>query len=140
MKKFKILPSLLMLVVCVGVLAVGIFALAPRKNTINGTINITASSSPIKLEVFVDNTNGTPIKTYPSVRGGEQIKINELLGGSILDFYVEDANTIEDVYEPYLLQLGFINRTPRGRVVTKLAYEHFGIKWQNDWNINLTLQ
>ena len=44
----------------------------------------------------------------------------------------EDANTIEDVYEPYLLQLGFINRTPRGRVVTKLAYEHFGIKWEND--------
>ncbi len=44
----------------------------------------------------------------------------------------EDANTIEDVYEPYLLQLGFINRTPRGRVVTKLAYEHFGIKWKND--------
>ncbi len=41
----------------------------------------------------------------------------------------EDANTIEDVYEPYLLQLGFLNRTPRGRVVTRLAYEHFGIKY-----------
>ncbi len=39
----------------------------------------------------------------------------------------EEANTIEDVYEPYLLQLGFISRTPRGRVATKLAYEHFDI-------------
>ncbi|HOV25307.1 MAG TPA: Holliday junction branch migration DNA helicase RuvB [Pseudobacteroides sp.] len=40
----------------------------------------------------------------------------------------EEANTIEDVYEPYLLQLGFINKTPRGRMATKLAYDHFGIK------------
>ena len=40
----------------------------------------------------------------------------------------EDKNTIEDVYEPYLLQLGFIARTPRGRVCTRKAYEHLGIK------------
>lgn len=39
----------------------------------------------------------------------------------------EESNTIEDVYEPYLLQLGFISRTPRGRVATRLAYEHFDI-------------
>ena len=38
----------------------------------------------------------------------------------------EDPGTIEDVYEPYLLQLGYINKTPRGRVATRLAYEHFG--------------
>lgn len=38
----------------------------------------------------------------------------------------EDTGTIEDVYEPYLLQLGFIMRTPRGRVVTPLGYEHMG--------------
>ncbi|MDO5479456.1 MAG: Holliday junction branch migration DNA helicase RuvB [Clostridia bacterium] len=44
----------------------------------------------------------------------------------------EDANTIEDVYEPYLLQLGFLNRTPRGRVVTRLAYEHFGFRYTKD--------
>jgi Holliday junction DNA helicase RuvB len=36
----------------------------------------------------------------------------------------EDAGTIEDVYEPYLIKNGFINRTPRGRVVTELAYRH----------------
>ncbi len=40
----------------------------------------------------------------------------------------EEAGTIEDVYEPYLLQLGFLKRTPKGRVVTKLAYQHFGLK------------
>ncbi|ANU11291.1 Holliday junction DNA helicase RuvB [Planococcus antarcticus DSM 14505] len=37
----------------------------------------------------------------------------------------EESTTIEDVYEPYLLQIGFIQRTPRGRTVTQLAYEHF---------------
>lgn len=37
----------------------------------------------------------------------------------------EEAHTIEDVYEPYLLQIGFLQRTPRGRVVTRLVYEHF---------------
>jgi Holliday junction DNA helicase RuvB len=40
----------------------------------------------------------------------------------------EDAGTIEDVYEPYLVKNGFINRTPKGRVVTELAYGHFGIQ------------
>lgn len=40
----------------------------------------------------------------------------------------EETETIEDVYEPYLLQLGFINKTPRGRMATKLAYDHFGME------------
>lgn len=40
----------------------------------------------------------------------------------------EDSNTIEDVYEPYLLQLGFIARTPRGRTLLKKGYEHIGLK------------
>ncbi|WGX75960.1 Holliday junction branch migration DNA helicase RuvB [Paraclostridium bifermentans] len=42
----------------------------------------------------------------------------------------EDRNTIEDVYEPYLLQLGFINRGPRGRIAMPLAYEHLNIPYQ----------
>ena len=44
----------------------------------------------------------------------------------------EDASTIEDVYEPYLLQLGFIARTPRGRVALSKAYEHFGVDLSDD--------
>ena len=39
----------------------------------------------------------------------------------------EDAGTLEDVYEPYLLQNGFLNRTSRGRVATQQAYQHLGI-------------
>jgi Holliday junction DNA helicase RuvB len=39
----------------------------------------------------------------------------------------EDASTIEDVYEPYLLQLGFLMRTPRGRVAAPAAYGHLGL-------------
>lgn len=58
--------------------------------------------------------------------------INKFDGGPVgLDTLAasigEDSGTIEDVYEPYLLQIGFINRTPRGRVATRSAYRHFGI-------------
>jgi Holliday junction DNA helicase RuvB len=42
----------------------------------------------------------------------------------------EEADTIMDVYEPYLLQLGFVERTPRGRVATRLAYEHLGLPYK----------
>ena len=58
--------------------------------------------------------------------------INKFNGGPVgLDTLAaaigEDAGTIEDVYEPYLIKNGFINRTPRGRVVTDLAYHHLGL-------------
>ncbi len=46
----------------------------------------------------------------------------------------EDRETIEDMYEPYHLQLGFIARTPRGRVVTRLAYQHLGLDVPTDGN------
>ena len=39
----------------------------------------------------------------------------------------EEQDAIEEIYEPFLIQIGFLNRTPRGRVATQLAYEHFGI-------------
>ncbi len=41
----------------------------------------------------------------------------------------EEAETITDVYEPYLMQLGFLERTPRGRMATRLAYEHLGLPY-----------
>jgi len=44
----------------------------------------------------------------------------------------EESMTLEDMYEPYLLQIGFINRTPRGRVVTSKAYEHLKISYNSD--------
>lgn len=61
-----------------------------------------------------------------------EVMINNFGGGPVgLDTLAastgEERNTIEDVYEPYLLQIGFINRTPRGRVVLEKAYNHFNI-------------
>ena len=44
----------------------------------------------------------------------------------------EEADTVMDVYEPYLLQLSFLNRTPRGRVATRFAYEHLGLEYGKD--------
>lgn len=60
--------------------------------------------------------------------------INKFKGGPVgLDTLAasigEDRNTIEDVYEPYLLQLGFINRSPRGRIAMQSAYEHLNIPY-----------
>lgn len=61
------------------------------------------------LEAIVDNFNGGPV------------------GIETLSYFIgEELGTIEDVYEPYLLQKGFIIRTPRGRVATDKAYEHLG--------------
>ena len=50
---------------------------------------------------------------------------------SIASVIGEEVSTIEDVYEPYLLQKGFLKRTPRGRVVTDLGYKQVGLKYQN---------
>ena len=44
----------------------------------------------------------------------------------------EEVSTIEDVYEPYLLQMGFLKRTARGRMVTKMAYDHLKIDHQEE--------
>ena len=44
----------------------------------------------------------------------------------------EEANTIEDVYEPYLMRIGFLARTPRGRIVTQAGYEHFGFTYDGE--------
>ena len=70
---------------------------------------------------------------------------------SIIDFYNggpvgldtlaatinEDAVTIEDVYEPYLLQNGFLTRTPRGRCVTRRAYEHLGLEYMGQQQLDI---
>jgi Holliday junction DNA helicase RuvB len=48
--------------------------------------------------------------------------------GTISAAISEEKDAIEDIYEPYLIQIGFLNRTPRGRTVTRLAFEHFGFK------------
>ena len=49
----------------------------------------------------------------------------------------EEAVTIEDVYEPYLLQIGFISKTPRGRVATAKAYKHLGLAMPGQQQLDL---
>ena len=49
----------------------------------------------------------------------------------------EESVTLEDVYEPYLMQLGFLTRTPRGRCVTPLAYDHLHIPYEGQTSFTL---
>lgn len=67
------------------------------------------------IMALIDNFNGGPVglDTLSAATG-------------------EERGTIEDVYEPYLLQIGFLNRTPRGRTVSKKAYDHFGISYKEN--------
>jgi len=73
-------------------------------------------------ELGLDATDKKMITSIITTFGGGPVGLDTLAAT-----IGEDSSTIEDVYEPYLLQLGFINRTPRGRCVTKLAYEHYNI-------------
>ena len=47
----------------------------------------------------------------------------------------EEQDALEEVYEPFLIQIGFLDRTPRGRVATRLAYEHFGIEMPRKYGL-----
>ncbi len=70
----------------------------------------------------LDNVDRNVLLTMIGKFGGGPVGLDTLAAAT-----GEDATTIEDVYEPYLLQLGFINKTPRGRVVLPGAYKHLGI-------------
>ena len=70
--------------------------------------------------------------------------INKFKGGpvgveTIAACISEESDTIEDVVEPYLLQCGFVDRTPRGRVATRQAYDHLGIVCPIDNSEQVTL-
>lgn len=78
----------------------------------------------------LDQNDRNMLLAMINVYGGGPVGLDTLAAG-----LSEDAGTIEDVYEPYLLKNGFINRTPRGRVATKLAYEHFGIAFPDDGRV-----
>jgi len=78
-----------------------------------------------KLEVDVlglDETDHKVLRTIIEKFNGGPVGL-DTIAASIS----EDAETITDVYEPFLMQLGFLERTPRGRVATRLAYEHLGL-------------
>lgn len=94
----------------------------------DGTITkAIAQSALLKLnidEIGLDNTDRNMLEAMIRSFGGGPVGLDTLAA-----MIGEEAITIEDFYEPYLMQLGFINRTPRGRVVTPAAYKHLGFDY-----------
>lgn len=92
----------------------------------NGCIDYEVAKTALdKLEVDsmgLDNTDRNILMTMIEKFGGGPVGLDTLAAA-----VGEDSGTIEDVYEPYLIKNGFINRTPRGRVVTERCYKHFGL-------------
>ncbi|WP_087971790.1 Holliday junction branch migration DNA helicase RuvB [Oceanobacillus rekensis] len=96
---------------------------------VKGETEISLETTDIALEMLQVDDAGLDHIDHKILRG----MIDGFQGGPVgLDTIAatigEESQTIEDVYEPYLLQIGFIQRTPRGRIVTPKAYQHFGVK------------
>lgn len=91
----------------------------------NGVITKDVASQLLRMidvdEFGLDDMDARILKTIIEKFEGGPVGLNNI-GAAI----GEDATTIEEVYEPFLLQHGFLQRTPRGRVATPLAYRHFG--------------
>ena len=103
------------------------YAQVRAKGIITREVAIEALS---KLEVDpigLDDLDRKVIRTIIDKFGGGPVGL-ETIAASIS----EESDTIMDVYEPYLLQLGFLDRTPRGRVATPLAYQHLGIPYNKN--------
>jgi Holliday junction DNA helicase RuvB len=95
----------------------------------NGKITATVSDQALDLmdvdELGLDDIDRRVLQTIIEKFSGGPVGL-ETIAASIS----EEADTIMDVYEPYLLQLGFLDRTPRGRVATPAAYAHLGLPYQ----------
>lgn len=93
----------------------------------NGDIDFDVAKTALdRLEVDaqgLDNTDRSILKTMIYKFGGGPVGLDTLAAA-----IGEDSGTLEDVYEPYLIKNGFINRTPRGRIVTERCYRHFGLE------------
>ncbi|AVQ99502.1 Holliday junction branch migration DNA helicase RuvB [Oceanobacillus sp. M65] len=96
---------------------------------VKGEVEISADTTAEALTMLQVDDEGLDHIDHKLLKG----MIENFQGGPVgLDTIAatigEESQTIEDVYEPYLLQIGFIQRTPRGRIVTPKAYLHFGMK------------
>ncbi len=98
------------------------FAEYEDSKTITLAITNNALASLEVDELGLDNTDINILKTIVEKFNGGPVGLDTLCAST-----GEESNTIEDIYEPYLLQLGFIARTPRGRVVTPNGYKHLKI-------------
>jgi Holliday junction DNA helicase RuvB len=98
-------------------------------STVNGSQSVTLNDAQFALnrmeidELGLDEIDRNLLRAMIEKFDGRPVGL-ETLAATIN----EDAGTIEDVYEPYLLQLGFIARTPRGRMIMRGGYEHLGYK------------
>ena len=99
------------------------FAMVSGKDTIDSEIAGYALNKLEIDELGLDNTDRNMLEAIIKYYDGGPVGLDTLAAT-----IGEEAVTIEDVYEPYLMQLGFLSRTPRGRCVTRLAYEHLGLK------------
>ena len=103
---------------------------------VRGDGRITAEIARAGLDMLeidalgLDNTDRRMLEAIIRYYGGGPVGLETLAATT-----GEEAITIEDVYEPYLLQIGFLNRTPRGRCVTMKAYEHLGIPFQGQMEL-----
>ena len=99
------------------------FAQVKYDGVITEHVAITALDLMDVDKMGLDHTDRNLLMTMISKFGGGPVGLDTLAAA-----IGEDAGTIEDVYEPYLIKNGFINRTPRGRVVTDTAYSHLGLE------------
>ena len=92
----------------------------------DGTITLEVARAALKLlevdDFGFDEVDRTLLRTIIDKFGGGPVGVNSLAAA-----ISEERDAIEDIYEPYLIQIGFLDRTPRGRVATARAYEYFGL-------------
>lgn len=109
-------------------------------STVNDSETVTVKDAKFALErmeidsLGLDETDRAILHAMADKFGGKPVGL-ETLAATVN----EDAGTIEDVYEPYLLQLGFIARTPRGRVILRGGYEHLGYKLTEEQKKQISL-
>jgi Holliday junction DNA helicase RuvB len=96
-----------------------------------GTVTIDVANAALKLlevdQHGFDETDRKLLRTIIDKFGGGPVGLNTIAAA-----ISEEKDAIEDIYEPFLIQIGFLDRTPRGRVATPLAYGYFGLATPDD--------
>lgn len=104
----------------------------------NGIINLENADEALAMlkidQIGLDQVDTKIIETIIHKFSGGPVGLNTIAAA-----IGEETDTVEDVYEPFLLQQGFIDRTPRGRIATKLAYKHLKIEFDDDEQKRLTI-
>lgn len=104
----------------------------------NGKIDLESARHGLEMlevdEIGLDGVDKNILNTIMLKFDGGPVGLDTLCAATN-----EERVTIEDVYEPYLIQLGFINKTPRGRVATKLAYAHMGYHYGDSQQIKIEI-